>query len=271
MPGSHHAGHPHGFGWHVHRGNKSIDPKSKIIILLANTLILTFLISFELLFLFLILLIVLTSVYKANVKGILKKSLVTIPLLFSLTILVYLAYPNKGIISFRKTSIEFSKTELMIFYFFKTLLFIYNSLLLIESEDSFLDIIYAFESLKMPNVMVNVLLFMYRSSIDLQEEAGRMIDARYIRSYGQRPGSNLRSYKLIGFMIGGILSRAFIKNSQRKDALIARGYNGLLNHSPIYWSFQGLRLLWITLLCDIILLFLVQIKFFPVGVLLKHV
>ena len=122
----------------------------------------------------------------------------------------------------------------------------------------------------MPKVLVNVLLFMYRSSMDLQEEASRMIDARYIRSYGQKLRSNLRSYKLIGYMIGGILARAFIKNSQRKDALIARGFNGTLHHSAIQWSFQGLRLIWITLICDIILLFLVQIKIFPFGVLLTH-
>ena len=271
MPGTHHEGHSHGLGWHVHRGNKEIDTKSKIIILLVNTFILTLLISFELLLLFTILLVLLTLSYKANVMGIIKKFLITIPLLFSLTFLAYLAYPNHGVLTLGKTAIVYSKIELMVFYFLKTFLFIYNSLLLIESEDSFLDVIYAFDSLKMPKILVNVLLFMYRSTLDLQEEAIRMIDVRYIRSYGKRLGSNLHSYLLIGYMIGGIITRAFIRNNQRKEALIARGYEGTLHHAPIQWKFQGLRLLWITLLCDVILLFLVQLKFLPFGVFLHHV
>ena len=265
MPGIHHTGHPHGLGWHVHRGNKEIDSKSKIIILLCNSIVLTLLISFELLILFGILLILLTLYYKADFVGIIKKFLFTLPLLLSLLVLVYLAYPNYGIISFGKTSIQYSTTELMSFYFLKTFLFIYNSLLLIESEDSFLEVIYGFESLKMPKILVNILLFMYRSIIDLQQEAERMLEARYIRDYGNRLGTSLHSYKLIGFMIGGILARTLIKNNQRKDALVARGFTGTLFHSNINWSFKGLRLLWITLLCNVILLIIVQLKFLPIG------
>ena len=104
MPGAHHTGHPHGLGWHVHRGNKAIDTKSKIIILLFNTLVLTFLISFELLILFGFLLLLLTFIYKAKILGIVKKFIVTSPLLLSLTILAYFAYPNQGILSFGKTA-----------------------------------------------------------------------------------------------------------------------------------------------------------------------
>ncbi len=265
MSGAHHLGHSQGLGWHVHRGNKAIDTKSKIIILISNSIVLTLLISFELLLLFGIMLLILTFVYRANVYEIIKKFLLTLPLLVSLVLLVYLAYPSQGLISFGKTLIKYSKIELVIFYFFKTFLFIYNTLLLIESEDSFLDIIYAFESLKMPNVLVNVLLFMYRSTIDLQKEAERILDARYIRSYGERLGTSLRSYQIIGYMIGGILIRTLIKNSQRRDALIVRGFNGTLYHATINWSFQGLRLLWITLLSNVILLIMVQLKFLPLG------
>lgn len=268
MPGTHHTGHSHGFGWHVHRGNKAIDCKSKIIILLTNAIILTFLISFELLFVFAIILLALTIIYQANIIGILKKFLLTIPLLLSLIFLSYLAYPNQGIMTFGKTAILYSRTEILFFYFLKTFLFIYNTLLLIESEDSFLEIIYAFESLKMPNVLVNILLFMYRSTIDMQQEAERMIEARYIRSYGKSVIGNFHSYKLIGYMIGGILIRTFLKNNQRRDALIIRGYNGTLHHNTIPWTFQGLRLLWISLLCNVLLLFLVRLKFLPIGVLL---
>ena len=185
-----------------------------------------------------------------------------------MTFLAFIAYPNHEILVLGKTAIQYSTSEITAFYFFKTFLFIYNSLLIIESEDSFLDIIYAFESIKMPSELVNVLLFMYRTNIDLQQEAKRILDARYIRGYGKKLGSNVRSYKLLGFMIGGILMRTFVRNHQRKDALIARGYNGTLHHSPITWSFQGLRLLWLTLLCNVILLFLVQTKFLPFGRLL---
>lgn len=268
MPGAHHLGHSHGLGWHIHQGNKSIDTKSKIIILLCNSIVLSLLISFELLFLFGILLFILNLFYKANMRGIIKKFLLTLPLLISLIFLVYLAYPDQGLMSFGKTSIKYSKNELTLFYFLKTFLFIYNSLLLIESEDSFLDIIYAFKSLKMPNVLVNVLLFMYRTTVDLQEETERIIEARYIRSYGKSLGTRLYSYQIIGYMIGGILIRTLIKNSQRKDALLARGYNGTLIHDNIKWTFQGLRLLWITLLSNVVLLILVKLKFLPLGELL---
>lgn len=265
MPGAHHLGHSHGLGWHIHRGNKSIDSKSKILILIFNTFILTFLISFELIFLFGLLLLLLTYIYRANVLGIVKKFIVTLPLLLSLTFLVYFAYPNQGILSFGKTLIHYSRFEIIAFYLLKTFLFIYNALILIESEDSFLEVIYAFESLKMPQVLVNVLFFMYRSTIDMQQETERMLEARYIRSYGKPFGSNLRSYKLIGFMIGGILTRTLLKNNQLKDALIIRGYDGTLHHSKVPWSFQGLRLLWFTLLINVLLLLFVRVKFLPLG------
>ena len=67
-------------------------------------------------------------------------------------------YPNNGVLVLGITKIQFSKAELTIFYFLKTLFFIYNSLIVIDSEDSFLDIIYAMDSLKLPNVLVNIFL-----------------------------------------------------------------------------------------------------------------
>jgi len=266
MPGTHHDTHIHGLAWHTHRGNKSIDPKSKIIILLINSIFLTFLISFELLLLFFILLLCLNIYYKANFFSILKKSLITVPLLFSLVLLIFLAYPDSGNLTLGHTIVHFSRIELVFFYFLKTLLFVYNSLLLIESEDSFLEVIYAFDSLKMPKILIIVLLFMYRSTIDLQIEAKRMIEARYIRSYGKKLRSNIETYKVIAYMIGGLLTRSLLRNELRREALLSRGFTGELYHNQIQWSFQGLRLLWLILIFNILILFTVTVKFIPYGV-----
>lgn len=266
MPGTHHNTHIHGLAWHTHRGNKAIDSKSKIFILLVNSIFLTFLISFELLVLFFILLLGLNLLYKANFFSILKKSLIIVPLLLSLVLLIFLAYPDSGNLTLGHTIVHYSRIELVVFYFSKTLLFVYNSLLLVESEDSFLDIIYAFDSLKMPKILVLILLFMYRSTIDLQIEAKRMIEARYIRSYGKKLRSNIETYKVIAYMIGGLLTRSLLRNELRREALVSRGFTGELYHNQISWTFQGLRLLWLILIANIVILFTVTLKFLPFGV-----
>jgi energy-coupling factor transporter transmembrane protein EcfT len=107
---------------------------------------------------------------------------------------------------------------------------------------------------------------MYRSALDLQQEAKRMIDARYSRSSNQRWGTNIYTYKVLGYMVGGILVRAFLRKDQRRDALYSRNFAGTLYHKKKPFRFNGLLLLWLCMILAILTIMNVTSDYIPIGV-----
>ncbi|MFW9929188.1 MAG: energy-coupling factor transporter transmembrane component T family protein [Candidatus Thorarchaeota archaeon] len=242
-----------------------IDIRSKILITLAISFLATFLITYEELFFLSLLILINILLFRARFEGILKKLVVAFPLLFSIAILIFLSNPDNGFLSLGNTIIIYTRVELSIFYLLKGFIIVIAILSLIESENNFFAVIYGLSDLGLPSILVNILLFTYRSYIDLQQEAIRMNNARIIRQAGKKIG-RLKTYKLIGFMIGGVILRSFIRNHQRKDALIARGFTGQVIHQNHPWMFAGLSLLWINLIILISLFFIVRVKFLPFGI-----
>ena len=246
--------HSHEFTSSIKNNASYIDTKSKIIITFLLLICLLFVITFEQLILFTLLLIILAIVYKADLKSLFKKAIIPLPLIISLVIITFISYQNGQSLGFDTTSISYTQLEITLFFLYRSCLLIFLSLLLISSEASFFEIIYGLEELKVPNFGINILLLMCRSLIDLQIEAKRMLVVRYSRNSHIRTRIfSLTTYKLIGYMIGGIIVRAFVKNSYRKDALTSRGYSNKLWHKKKNLTFSGVFILWLVLIFCLVL------------------
>ena len=249
---------------HVHEFTPStqnkasyVDTKSKIIITFLLLSCLLFVITFEQLILSTFLSIILAIVYKPDLKSLITKAFIPLPVIISLVTITFISYTHGQSIGFDTTSINYTQLEITFFFLYRSCLLIFISLLLISSEASFFEIIYGLEELKAPSFAINILLLMYRSLIDLQIEGKRMLVVRYSRNPHIRTRIfSLTTYKLISYMIGGIIVRAFIKNSHRKDALTSRGYTNKLWHKKKNFSFSGAFILWLVLIFCLVLVLL---------------
>ena len=97
-----------------------------------------------------------------------------------------------------------------------------STALLLVATTSFLGICEALSRLKIPDIFVTQLLFIYRYLFVLLEEAFKMVRARDARSYGNK-GYGMRAFT-------NILSVLLIRTLQRAEriygAMIARGFEG---------------------------------------------
>ena len=244
--------------------SQKFDTKSKLILTIFTVISIIFTINFTQLLFFFIFAIVLIVQYRLSINNILKKMLVPLPLILSLGLLSYLS--DKGnILTFANYSIEYNNLELTIFYVLRSTILVVITILLEESEGSVLDIIYALEELYLPKPLVNIFLLMYRFTLDLQLEAKRILDVRYSRYPDKKWGASLYTFKILGYMIGGIIARAFIRKEIRKDSLLSRGFDGTLHHKPKKFNFNGLTLLWIGSIINIVILFLANQDLIKVG------
>ncbi len=97
-----------------------------------------------------------------------------------------------------------------------------STLLLLIASTSFPGICYSLERLKMPQIFVIQLLFMYRYLFVLLEESLRMIRARESRSFGKR-GRDIKTFiRLISVLLIRTLERA----ERIYYAMLSRGFRG---------------------------------------------
>lgn len=80
----------------------------------------------------------------------------------------------------------------------------------------------ALERLKVPDVFVTQLLFLYRYIFVLAEEAARMTRARELRSFGRR-GTELGVFAQV---LGHLLLRTYARAQRIYSAMLLRGFDG---------------------------------------------
>lgn len=249
-----------------HEGtNLGIDVKSKILLMVILSGIILFIITFEQLIACYLLVILLGVVYQTNFKSVLTKSFISLPLVISLSLLTLFSRARPTTLVFGDLSITYSPMELAFFYFLRSELLVINALEVIESEGSFFDIIYGLSELGLPHFLTSVLLFMYRTTLDLELEALRMIDARNARSHGQKLGAALFSYRVIGYMVGAVFLRSLQHSRQRKDALISRGFAGQLPVRNIRFTARGATILWLSTILGLLVLMNASFRTLNIG------
>lgn len=245
----------------------SIDVKSKLIVTIIMIFLSVLLISIEQLILVYLYWVMVMILFKPRIRGILTKSIPVLPLIISLGILAWWGKTNGHVLRFGEAHIAYSRIGLATFLVLRSVLIVFFTLSLIESEESFFPIIYALDELQAPSLIINILLFMYRTFIDLKVEAEKMLDARYSRGAWISSWASLRSYRIIGYMIGNVFVRAVDKSYRRRDALKSRMFMGKFHHKPITFSFSGMVFTWFSVVFTLIVLLLANIRVINYGIL----
>lgn len=196
----------------------------------------------------------------------LKQSLVALPIIISLTIMSFITFSQSPIV-YRSLfySTTHDSSSFALFSGLRSLLMILFVLMLINSEDSFFEIIYGLDDLKMPNLLTSLTFFTYRFFFLIQEELKRILEARSNRLYGEKLRMNLRSMRIISNIIGSLLARSFKRAQYVSATLSARGFSGKLIHPHQPWSLGGIIFLIFTILSLIIIMNVGQMS--PIRVL----
>ncbi|KPJ57660.1 MAG: hypothetical protein AMS15_09825 [Planctomycetes bacterium DG_23] len=84
----------------------------------------------------------------------------------------------------------------------------------------------ALQRLKLPNKLVQMIIFTYRYIFVALDEMGRMFMAA--RARGFRSGTNLHTLKTVGNLIGMLFVRSYERTEHIHRAMVSRGYDGTL-------------------------------------------
>jgi cobalt/nickel transport system permease protein len=103
--------------------------------------------------------------------------------------------------------------------------------ILLTATTRFPDLLHALHHLRVPQLMVAIISFMYRYLFVLTDEAMRLMRAREARS--ARPKSGARGSRSIvwrarvsGNMVGQLFLRSYERSDRVYNAMLARGYRG---------------------------------------------
>ncbi|MFX1511856.1 MAG: energy-coupling factor transporter transmembrane component T [Promethearchaeota archaeon] len=185
-------------------------------------------------------------------KSIIKKVIAVLPIMFSLGILAILRSEEMIKYSNGISSTFFTREEFAIFLFLKGLLAACFVLILIESEESFIEIVYVLEDLHCPRILASLLFLTWQQLIIISRDMGKIFDAQYARAYGKSRWFNLKSIKVISFTIGSLLARTFQRSETIADMLTSRGFTGRFPHEPKKLTFLGISFFILSLITGVV-------------------
>lgn len=208
----------------IHR----IDPRVKITSFITFILFVIFTrpTSFITFALYGALITILILLSKIPIMFILKRSLVIIP--FVLTVSIFIPFIKKGEIaggySFGTLKLTVTYDGLMVFWnvLIKSYLSILCMILLMTST-RFSDFLKAWERLRCPKIITMILSFMYRYIFVVQDELMKMKQAKDSRSVG---GSKWFHIKTLANMIGVLFIRSYERAESVYLAMCSRGFDG---------------------------------------------
>ncbi len=188
----------------------SLDPRVKFII--AIIIILNIIttgnndyISFLIYFFIIIILILISNV---PLGYIFSRSLVIIP--FVLLISIFnIFFREDGIIIFYNIAI---RTFLSIL-----------SMILLSSTTDFVSLLKGLERMKIPDIFIQMLSFMFRYLFVIMDEMLKLKMARDTRYFG---GRIINQIKVFGNIIGVLFIRSYERAERIYNSMLARGFNG---------------------------------------------
>jgi cobalt/nickel transport system permease protein len=102
--------------------------------------------------------------------------------------------------------------------------------ILLTATTRFPDLMHALEHLRVPQLLVAIISFMYRYLFVITDEAMRLMRARESRSAqpasGGGGGSISWKARVTGNMVGQLFLRSYERSDRVYNAMLARGYNG---------------------------------------------
>ncbi len=214
--------------WDLRSPLHNIDPRLKIIISVGFILFVIFTppTSLWAFVAYGILLALLTILSKVPLRFMLMRSLVIIP--FVLMVAIFIPFMKKGQIAgaYSFGSLNLTVTYDGLFIFWNVLIKAFLSVVMVTllvSTTKFTEFLKALERLKVPQVFVMILSFMYRYIFVITDEFEIMLRAKKARSIG---GSRWFHIKTLSNMLGVLFMKSYEKGEVVYLAMCARGYNG---------------------------------------------
>lgn len=246
----------------IHR----LDPRVKVVVtvlfIVANALLpdgawLAFLAAWALL-------LFVSGAAQIGLGTLLKRSLIVVPFLLAAVTVIF-TLPGNALTQWQLGSWTITPTDAGLLRFVSIVIRSWLSVqmaILLTATTQFPDLIHALHHLRVPNILVSVISFMYRYLFELANEAGRLLRARESRSAAPMGpngrsasgGSLLWRAKIAGHMVGQLLLRSFERSDRVYNAMVARGYNGRLltmnphEMRPSDWRLGGLGVVAILLI-----------------------
>ena len=157
---------------------------------------------------------------------VLKRSLVIFP--FVLLIAIFIPFFKEGDVAVSyniwqwQISVTYSGLFILANVVVKSWLCILV-LILLSSTTKLAELLKGLKQLRVPQVMVLILSFMYRYIFVLVDEVMRMQQARDSRNFG---GSRLHQVKTVGSMAGTLFIRSYERGERIYAAMLSRGFDG---------------------------------------------
>ncbi|MFX1250715.1 MAG: energy-coupling factor ABC transporter permease [Promethearchaeota archaeon] len=242
-----------------------IDVRSKIIATFLVVLSCSLMVELTQVLWFIPIFFLFVLIYRPK-KTFLIHILGVLPIIGSLTLLAFLSFSKSPIVYSGLLYVTVhDNVSFALFSGFRSLLIALFVLMLIASEESFFEVVYGLDDLKVPTLITSLTFFIYRYFFLLKEELERTLEARSNRLYGEKLHMNWSSLKLVGNIIGGLLARSFQRAGNIAETLSARGFTGELIHPHRPWTVKGLTFLSVIVILVIIILFVGQIS--PIAIL----
>lgn len=240
---------------------KRVDVRSKIIASFFVILTCSFIVTSIQLVWFIVLLSIYTLILRPR-KSLIKYTLAALPIILSLTIISFFSFSSSPVI-YRNLFYQTVHNNVTFAFFsgLRSIVIVLFVLMTINSEESFFEIIYGLDDLKMPRLLTNLTFLTYRFFFLMQEELSRILEARSNRFYGQKIYLNLASLKLIGNIIGSVLARSFKRAEYISATLSARGFTGKMSHPEQPWTPVGVLFIIFTIIYVLMLMIIGESTF----------
>jgi cobalt/nickel transport system permease protein len=213
----------------------ALDPRAKVVVtilfILSNALLpdgawLAFLLSWGLI-------LGVSGLAGLGAGYVVRRSFVALPFVLAAISAVF-AVPGRAVAAFDLGPWHLVATDAGLVRFasivVRSWLSVQMAILLTATTD-FPDLIHALRHLRVPQVLVSVIAFMYRYLFVLADESMRLMRAREARSArlpgggGGSPGWRAR---VAGHMAGQLFLRSYERSDRIYAAMLARGYTGQL-------------------------------------------
>ncbi len=208
----------------IHR----LDPRTKLLaaLLFILTVVLTPPSSWPAFASYLGLIIILILLAKVPIGYIFKRSLVIMPFVVMIAIFIPFFKRGEGAgsdnLCLWQISVTHNGLQILWNILIKAWLAIL-SLIWLTSTTKLLHLLHGLEQLRLPQIMIMILSFMYRYLFVLVDETMRMKQARDSRNFGGRRSWQIRT---IGNMIGTLFIRSYERGERVYAAMVARGFDG---------------------------------------------
>ena len=164
----------------------------------------------------------------------LKRSFIALPFALAAITSIF-AISGQSVFTLNLGSWHFTATEAGLIRFASIVVRSWLSVqmaILLTATTQFSDLMHALRHLRVPQLLVAVISFMYRYLFVLADEAMRLMRAREARSArpaGARGGSGGTLFwraKVAGYMVGQLFLRSYERSDRVYNAMLARGYQG---------------------------------------------